>query len=37
MKEEWNRYATLSETRLYACVRFGCVQVQHASNELSSV
>ncbi len=37
MKEESNRYAALSETRLYACARFGCVQVQHASNKLSSV
>ncbi len=37
MKEESNRYAELYETRLYACERFGCVQVQHASNELSSV
>ncbi len=37
MKEESNRYAAQSETHLYVFVRFGCVRVQRASNELSSV
>ncbi len=38
MKEESNQYAALSETHLYACARFGCVQEQRASKyELSSV
>ncbi len=37
MKEELTRYTALSETRLYACARFGCVRVQLASNELSFV
>ncbi len=37
MKEESNQYAALSETRLCACARFGCVRVQRASDELSSV
>ncbi len=37
MKEESNQYAALSETRLCACARFGCVREQRASNELSSV
>ncbi len=37
MKEESNQYAALSEARLCACARFGCVQEQRASNELSSV
>ncbi len=36
MKEEPNQYAALSETRLCACARFGCVREQRASNELSS-
>ncbi len=37
VKEESNQYAAQSETRLYACARFGCVREQRASNELSSV